>query len=214
MGFPIFDRKTFFGLLPREFKKLKSINTPARVQDFVDSLPINFEEKGETYMSVQRTLREGKAHCLEGALVAACAFWIAGQKPLLLDLKTEKDEDHVVALFRENGYWGAVSKTNHAVLRYRDPIYRTTRELALSYFHEYFKADGVKTLRAYSRPFSLLRYEGEEWISGQKDLFEIAEDIDNFPHYELLNARAKKSVRRAEPFVRETLERTEWRKPA
>ncbi len=114
-----------FGLAKSELTTLKKLSTPIKIQDYLDSLPINWEHGGETYMSPRRVLREKKAHCLEGALLAACALWIAGKKPLLLDLKTSGDEDHVVALYREGGRWGAISKNNHVTLRFRDPVYLT-----------------------------------------------------------------------------------------
>jgi hypothetical protein len=125
-----------FGLSASHYLQLKKLNSPQKIQDYLDTLPINFEEDGETYMSVSRSLRAKKVHCLEAALLAACTLWIQGAKPLLMDFKTDNDEDHVVAIFKVRNHWGAISKTNHAVLRYRDPIYRTLRELALSYFHE------------------------------------------------------------------------------
>jgi len=127
------------------------------------------------------------AQCLEGALFASAVLWYHGHRPLLLDLRSEKgDDDHVVALFQKNGYWGAISKTNHAVLRYRDPIYRSVRELAMSYVHEYFlNTNGKKTLRDYSRPFSLARY-GTLWVTSKENLWEIAEDLDDSQHLPLI----------------------------
>lgn len=125
-----------YGLTPKEYQFLKRLNTPNKIQDYLDTLPINYEKSGETYHSPRFVLQHKKAHCLEGALLAAVALMIQGYKPLLLDLRTtSRDTDHVVASENFNGYWGAISKTNHAVLRYRDPIYKTPRELALSYFH-------------------------------------------------------------------------------
>ncbi|MBX4189275.1 hypothetical protein KW785_01610 [Candidatus Parcubacteria bacterium] len=162
------------------------LRSPADIQDFLNKLPFNFEKKGETYMSVERTLRAGTAHCFEGALVAAAEIQKLGQRPLLLDLKTsKKDIDHVVALFKRSGYWGAISKTNHGVLRYREPIYKTIRELALSYFHEYFLPDGTKTLVSYSRPFNLNKF-GTEWLTGDKDLFHIIDALDESPHISII----------------------------
>jgi hypothetical protein len=139
-----------------------------------------------------------QAHCIEGALLAALALYLRGEKPLLLDLKTKKtDQEHVVALFRKNGYWGALSKTNHAVLRYRDPVYRTVRELALSYFHEYFLVkDGDKTLLSYSRPFSLEPYD-HEWMTSEENLFGLAADLDDSPHFSIVPASHRRFLRRA-----------------
>ena len=123
----------------KEIALMRKLNTPAKVQDFLNTLLFNFEEEGDTLKSPIMTLREGKAHCMEGALLGAYILSIHGCKPLILHLKTTKgDFDHVIALFQESGYWGALSKTNHAVLRYREPVYRNVRELVMSYFHEYF----------------------------------------------------------------------------
>src|SRR3989338_6552129 len=126
-----------FGLSKKELAIFKKLNTPIKIQDFLDKIPMNWEKKGETYFSPRRALEARKMHCLEGAIFAATALWLQGEKPLLLDLKAKGDDDHVVALYRRNGYWGAISKTNHAALRFRDPVFKTLRELAVSYFHEY-----------------------------------------------------------------------------
>ncbi|MDP3731184.1 MAG: hypothetical protein Q8R34_01670, partial [bacterium] len=122
-------------LTKEEIKLFKKLNSPRKLQDFINAIPANFEKRGETLMSPRRVLRENKAHCLEGAFLVAAVLWFHGEKPLLLDLKTtDCDFDHVVALFRKGGCWGAISKTNHAVLRYREPVYASPRELAMSYF--------------------------------------------------------------------------------
>jgi hypothetical protein len=136
---------------------------------------------------------------MEGALLAAAALWLQGQRPLLMDFRTTPDdEDHVVALYRVNGYWGAISKTNHAILRFRDPVYRTLRELALSYFHEYFDfKTGKKTLREYSRPFDL-RALGSGWITAGDDLHWIAQAVDDSPHYGLVPANNLRHLRPAD----------------
>jgi hypothetical protein len=123
----------------KERKVLLSLTTPAKIQDFLDSLPMNHEKGGETHRSARAALRARKAHCVEGAFIAALALMLHGEQPLVLDLVAkEHDDDHIVALYKRNGCWGAVSKTNHATIRFRDPVYRTIRELALSYFHEWF----------------------------------------------------------------------------
>ena len=133
----------------KEIALIKKLNTPAKVQDYLNSLKFNFEEGGETLKSPIGVLREGNAHCLEGAILGAYILSIHGHKPLILHLETTKDDfDHVIATFRVNSLWGALSKTNHAVLRYREPIYKNIRELVMSYFHEYFLDNGVKTLRS------------------------------------------------------------------
>ena len=120
-----------------EIKYLKTLTTPAKVQDFLNAIPFNFEIDGkDTIKSPLRILRTWNAHCFEGALLGAYVLSLHGNKPMLLHLNSMKNDfDHVVALFKVNGYWGALSKTNHAVLRYREPVYKTVRELAMSYFH-------------------------------------------------------------------------------
>lgn len=186
------------GLNKSEWQKLKKLSTPAKVQDFLNSLPFNFEKSGETHHSPRFTLKNKKAHCFEGALVAAATLWINGKKPLLLDLKTVRpDFDHVVTLFREGRYWGAISKTNHAVLRYREPVYRSVRELAMSYFHEYFLNNGKKTLRSFSKPFDLSRF-GTTWITTEENLADLAHTLDRSPHTNILSPRQVKNLRQAE----------------
>ena len=202
-----------FGLTKKEEALLRKLKTPILIQDFLDKLPSNFEKSGETHFSPRLVLREKKAHCIEGALLASTALWLQGEPPLLLDLKTKLfDDEHVVALYKQNGYWGAISKTNHAVLRFRDPIYKTVRELALSYFHEYFREkDGVKTLVAYSRPFDL-RTLGDSWVTSEKDLWMLDDTLNKTRHYSLVPKANLKNIRKATPFERHTIASREWEK--
>lgn len=185
-----------FGLNKEELVIFKKLSTPHKIQDFLDTLPINWENNGETYWSPRLVLRERQAHCFEGALLAATALWLHGQKPLLLDLKAHPhDDDHVVVLFKCNGHWGAISKTNHASLRWRDPVYRTVRELALSYFHEYFlNKNGQKILHSYSKSFDLSRH-GQSWITAEENLDHLVEALDLSPHYQLVPKANKKFIR-------------------
>jgi hypothetical protein len=194
---------------PKEFEVLKKLDTPIKVQDFIEALPINFERGGDTCRSPLMTLRAGKAHCMEGALLAAAAFWCHGERPLLLDLKTGRDdESHVVALFKRHGRWGAVSKTNHAVLRYRDPVYRTLHELAMSYFHEYFLDNGRKTLKSYSKPFDLLKYKSD-WLTNKKHLWGLIDVLDRSPHISIIPRGTK--LRSADPIERKAGKLVQWR---
>lgn len=198
-------------LSPVERSILKKLSTPAKIQDYLDTLPFNFETNGETYMSVRRTIATGSAHCFEGALVAAAALWYHGERPLIMDLKTRYgDQDHVVALYRLNGYWGAISKTNHAVLRYRDPVYWSVRELALSFFHEYFLKDGRKSLVSYSRQFDLSRFEPAAWVSGEGELEQLVEALDRARHFPIAPAKNMRALRRATRFEVDAQEPTEW----
>src|SRR5262245_46689 len=132
-----FARRPALGLTRAEFHTLERLRTPERIQAFLNAMPANFEPEGDTVLSVREVLRQRRAHCIEGAMLAALALWIQGEPPLLFDLAAIRDYDHVVTLFRRGGRWGAISKTNHLTLRYRDPVYRSLRELAMSYFHEY-----------------------------------------------------------------------------
>lgn len=199
--------------LRHEFKVFKKLDSPAKVQDFINGLGMNFEEEGDTYRSPLMVLKAGKAHCAEGAMLAAAIFWYHGRPPLLLDLKVAEnkgDVDHVVALFKEGGLWGAVSKTNHGVLRYRDPVYKTVRELALSYFNEYFLDDGFKTLRSYSAPFNLPRH-GSDWLTSQRKLQDIIDRLDRSRHFDIVGRDAVRRLRRADPIEIEAGKLTEWR---
>ena len=189
----------------KEIALIKKLNTPALVQDFLNSLHFNFEEPArrggdgiQTLKSPIRVLREGNAHCTEGAVLGAYILSTHGYKPLILHLKTIKgDFDHVVALFKEGEYWGALSKTNHAVLRYREPVYRNVRELVMSYFHEYFLDSGVKTLREFSRPLNLNIFE-KNWYLEEGDLWGIDEELDKIKHYKIVPENIIKKLRKAD----------------
>jgi hypothetical protein len=195
-----------------EWKILKSLSTPTLIQDYLNKLTFNHEESGETYQSVRRILKSQKAHCFEGALVAAAALWVQGERPLLLDLvTTDDDDDHVVTLFKKENSWGAFSKTNHSVLRYREPIYRDVRELTLSYFNEYFLNDGTKTLRAYSKPFDLSK-EGYDWLVGEDELFNLVHKLHNSLHVNILSTTQKKRLRVADLIERKGAEEMEYPK--
>ena len=154
------------GLTPAEFAVLQRLDSPQKIQAFLFSLGQNFEVDGDTCRTVRGVLETRRAHCIEGAMLAACAFWVHGEPPLLLDMRAVRDFDHVVALFRRGGRWGAISKTNGFALRWRDPVYRSLRELAMSYFHEYTNRRDHKTLREYSAPYDLRRVDTRIWVSG------------------------------------------------
>ncbi len=192
-------RKKFFDFSAAEIKIFRALNTPQKVQDFINALQINYEEDGDTYRSPREVLRLKKAHCAEAALLAAVILWYHRRQPLLLDLKTTpNDTEHVVALFRQHGHWGAISKTNHAVLRYREPVYKTVRELALSYFHEYFLNSGKKTLRSYSAPFDLARVKNKRWLTDKQNLWNLIERLDRSKHFQILSRAQVKNLRQAD----------------
>ena len=200
-------------LSKKELATLRALSNPAKIQDFLDSLAVNHEKRSETCMSPRMVLSSRKAHCLEAAMLAAAALWLHGEQPLLLELKAMRgDQDHAVALYKRNGYWGAVSKTNHTSLRFRDPVYKTIRELVLSYFHEYFMNNtGTKTLKGYTRPFSLKRF-GSDWIASDKDLWSIAYALQDSPEFPLVPEENKRHIRKADKMERKAGRIIEWPK--
>lgn len=197
----------------KELALFRRLKTPSLVQDFLNTIPFNFEIDGnDTIKSPIRTLREWNAHCFEGALLGAYILSLHGYRPTILHLKaTKNDFDHVVALFCIDGYWGALSKTNHAVLRYREPIYKTIRELALSYFHEYFLDTGSKTLRKYSKPLFLDVFE-KGWESEIDDLWGIDEELDSLPHYDIVPAWHISKLRKADEIEKRVGKIVEWKR--
>jgi len=201
------------GLSPREFAALERLDTPQKIQMYLHDLRQNFEPDGETCRTVREVLRTQRAHCIEGAMLAAAALWVHGEPPLLLDMRAEQDFDHVVTLFRRNGCWGAISKTNGIGLRWRDPVYRTLRELAMSYFHEYTNRRNHKTLREYSVPFDLRRIDASVWVSGTKHCWTVAERLDVIRHFRLVNGHQLRAVARRDPFERRIAILGQYRKP-
>jgi len=203
------------GLTAREYEVLARLSSPIKIQNFLDSLPMNWEKRGDTQRSPRSVLRAKKAHCMEGALLAAAALWIAGQPPVIMNLSArfgKNDDDHVVALYKKGGRWGAISKTNHSTIRFRDPVYRSPRELALSYFHEWFlNTTGEKTLECYSKPLDLRRF-GTGWITAKKDLWYIADALAERKHYFLVPKGNWKHVRKADPMELKAGRLVEWKK--
>lgn len=188
-----------------EEKLFRSLNSPKKIQDFLNTFGKKPDGKKEHIVRSPRTvLKSRTANCMEGALLACAILQFHGEKPLLLDLKVgknnNKDVDHVVALFEIDGHYGAISRTSHAVLRYREPVYKTLRELVMSYFHEYFtNNDGKKTLRSYSKPFDLSKRFGTRWITTEHDIFEIACALDESPHVDILTKSMERNLRLADP---------------
>lgn len=201
-------------LTPPERAFFRRLSTPQGIQDYLDALPVNFEMSGETYLSPRRVLETETAHCFEGAVFAAAALAYQGEKPLLLDFQTLPiDDDHVVAPFKQHGYWGAISKTNHSIVRYRDPVYKTIRELAMSYFHEYLLWNGRKSLVAYSAPFDLSKYAPEKWVTAGEDLDEIAEALDKSRHFPAVPEKNRRLLRKGSKTEIATMKVVEWREP-
>lgn len=196
-------------LRPKELSLIKRLNTPIKIQNYLDKIPFNFQKKGQTYFSPRRMLEEQKAHCLEGALFAYLCLFYHNHESYIVDLKVKKsakaDSDHIITLFaikkrdgkKTKKTWGAISKTNHSVLRYRDPIYKSPGEVARSYFHEYFLNDGEKTLDSYSKPLNIFGKFGISWITEGDHLHDIAEWIDDRIHFKFVPQEARRMIRKA-----------------
>jgi hypothetical protein len=174
------NKRESFGLTAANLRTLRALKTPKRIQEFVDGLTYQY---ADTAWSPQRTLRECKGHCLEGALVAAAALRLQGHPPLLMDLEGVRDDDHVLALYREHGLWGSIAKSNFAGLRSRKPVYRTLRELAMSYFEHYYNLRGEHTLRSYSLPVNLARLDSRHWMTAEDDVWCVPELLIAARHY-------------------------------
>jgi len=172
---------------------LRALKTPAGVQRFLDELPYNL---GYTARSPKRVLHEHTASCLEGGIFAAAALRVLGFPPLIFDLEAEQDTDHVVAIFKIRGHWGAVAKSNFTGCRYREPVYRTLRELAMSFFNIYFNLRFERTLRRYSRPVNLARFDRLNWMITEKPVWFIAEHLCEISHIRLLTSAMERNLTR------------------
>ena len=173
---------------PAELAIFRRLNTPSRIQRFLDDLRYNKEPGGITCRSPRGVMRHRTAHCMEGAMFGAAALRQLGYPPLLFDLEAVQDTDHVLALFRVRGRWGAIGKSNFSGLRFREPIYRDLRELAMSYFEHFYNLRGEKTLRGFSRPVNLKRFDGADWMTSEKDVWVIPQYLCEIPHRSLLTA--------------------------
>jgi hypothetical protein len=186
------SRRAPDGWTRAELAVLRRLRTPAHVQDFLDGIAYRAEDAPAC---PRRVLRERRAHCYDGALFAAAALRLQGHPPLLVDLQAVRDDDHVLAVFRRGGRWGAVAKSNFAGLRYRDPIHRSVRELAASYFEAYFNLQGEKTLRRHSVPFDLSRLDRLRWTFDETHLDAIAGRLDASRHHPLLARGQERTLR-------------------
>ena len=211
---PRHARPSQLGLTRGEFAVLRRLRTPQRIQAWLNATPVNHEVGGETVLSVREVIRQRRAHCIEGAMFAACALWTNGDPPLVMHLDCDlSDYPHVIALFRRHGCWGAISKTNGAPLRYRDPIYRTLRELALSYFHEYSNKRGHKTLRSYSVPFDLRRLDLCDWVTSEKSCWKAHDRLVVLRHYPLISRRQEGLLAKRDAFERRAAKLVEYPAP-
>lgn len=166
-----------------ELRKLRSLKNPAGIQRFLDEVPYHL---ADTSWSPRRVLREETAHCLEGAIFGAAALRALGHPPLVWDLEADDDTDHVLAVYRERGHWGAIAASNYSGCRGRQPVYRSLRELAMSYFDTYFNLRGKRSLRRFSRPVDLSRFDDRQWMTAEGSVWFIAEHLCEIPHTPLL----------------------------
>jgi hypothetical protein len=169
----------------------RRFRTPHDIQVFLNETPYSSHK---LCLSPWRVMEERQAHCAEGAYFAAAIFSFMGMRPLVVDLLAENDDDHIIAPFRVNGYWGAVAKSNTTVLRYREPVYKTLRELVMSYFDMYFNTVGFKSLRGYSRPVSLSRLGGKNWMTSDDDLNFIGDRLTALPHIPLIDKKMRANL--------------------
>jgi hypothetical protein len=183
---------------PAERAVFRRLTTPAKIQRFLDDLLYNKEPNGPTCRSPRRVMRDRTAHCMEGALFAAAALRQLGHPPLLFDLEAEPDldDDHVLGIFRVSGHWGAIGKSNYAGLRFREPVYRDLRELAMSYLEHFYNPRGEKTLRAYARPLHLGRFDRIGWMTAEADVWAIPERLCEIPHRQLMTAAQVRALDR------------------
>jgi hypothetical protein len=183
-------------LSPGERRTLRSLSSPFKIQRFLDDLPYNLELHGYTCYSPRLVLRHRSAHCMEGAMLGAMALRLLGHPPLVIDLEAVRDTDHVVAVYRVNGRWGALAKSNYAGLRSREPVYRSLRELAMSYFEHYFNPAKEKTLRTYSRPVNLARFDRQGWMTTCEELWDVPEYLCTVRHFPLFPRVCEKRLSR------------------
>ncbi len=186
------------GFSPAELRKLRSLKDPHGIQRFLDDMPYHLED---TAWSPRRVLAAQTAHCLEGAIFAAAALRANKYPPLILDFEAEHDTDHVVAVFREKGHWGAVAKSNFTGCRYREPVYRSLRELAVSYFNTYFNLRRERTMRTFSRPVNLARFDRQHWMTTEEPVWFIPLYLVEIHHYKLLRPGMAKRLHRVDDRV-------------
>lgn len=165
----------FSSFTPDERRAFARLNSPAKIQEFLDNIPYSAEER---YRCPRSVLQDRMAHCYDGALFAAAALRRLGHAPLIIDMLAHNDDDHLLALFKEDGHWGAVAKSNFVGLRYREPIYRTVRELVMSYFEDFYNVAREKTLRRYTVPLDLKTFDKQDWMTRDETMDVIADKLE------------------------------------
>ena len=183
---------------PAERAIFRSLKSPEKIQRFLDDLPYDKEPDGPRCRSPRQVMCDRTAHCMSGALMGATALRMLGHPPLLLDLVAVRDDDHVLAIFSVQGRWGAVAKSNYSGLRFREPVYRTLRELVMSYFEHYYNLQREKTLRKYSRPVNLKRFDRLGWMTAEQDPWVIPEYLCTIAHTPILTPRVVKRLTRVD----------------
>jgi len=181
------------GFTRAELRKLRGLKNPYGIQRALDAMPYHLED---TAWSPRRVLRENTSHCYEGALFAAAALRVNGYPPLIIDLEAEHDTDHVIAVYRVGRCWGSIGKSNYTGCRYREPVYRSLRELTLSYFEVYFNLRGERTLRTFSRPVHMRRFDHLDWMTTEKPVWFVAEYLCGILHYPLISPAQAKRLHR------------------
>ena len=185
--------------VPEHRQVVRALTSPARIQAFLDDTPYSAEERYRCPLSV---LTDRKAHCFDGAVFAAAMLRRLGHPPLIVDLlPNDRDDDHMLALFKVDGRLGAVAKSNFSGLRYREPIFRSLRELVLSYFEDYFNAAGEKTLRAYTVSLNLARFDRQAWLTDDATMDTIADALDHIRQVPVLTLRMARRLRPVDPLA-------------
>jgi len=190
--------KNSFGLTEQEYNVLKKLNSPAKVQDFLDGISYNLKD---TCYSPIKVLEHRVANCRGGAIFAAAALRVNGHEPLMVDLVAawNKDDDHELAVFKKNRCWGSIAKSKFTGLQFRDPVYRSIRELVMSYFDDYYNEQGEKSLRSYSMPVNLNMFDEQRWMTSEKDVWFIPEHLVDVKHIKILEERMR--LRKADPLL-------------
>ncbi len=184
-----------FELNAAEMRILRSLRTPDQIQRFLDDdVAYNKEPEGPTCRSPRRVLRDRVAHCMEGAMLAAAALRVQGFPPLLVDLEAVRDDDHVLAVYQRNRAWGAIAQSNYSGLRFREPVFRTIRELVVSYFEHYYNLEGEKTLRGYSLPVRLDKLDSYEWMTAEQDVWFVPQLLCEVRHYPVITRAMERSL--------------------
>jgi hypothetical protein len=192
--------KNNYGFDKNELAVFRTLSSPEKVQRFLDDeIDYNKEKDGETCRSPRRVLRDGLAHCAEGAYFAAAALRVHGLPPLIVDLMAVRDDDHLLTVFKHEGHWGAIAKSNYSGLRFREPVYRTIRELVMSYYPHYYNLKGELTLREFSRPVNLARFDRINWMTTEEDLWAIGDYFYTVPHSRVLTPAIERKRRILDP---------------